>query len=143
MQIRIGKISDVHAIGLINKKAMGYCTGDDILTQRLKRICDEKNHELIVATQADDCVVGYIHVETYTSLYMDSMFNILGFAIDPQFQHQGIATQLLHAIETEAQQRNYSGIRLNSGTERLAAHQFYEKSGYMLDKTQFRFQKKF
>ena len=75
------------------KKQWGIAQVMSILTQRLKRNCDEKNHELIVATQADDCVVGYIHVETYTSLYMDSMFNILGFAIDPQFQHQGIGAR--------------------------------------------------
>lgn len=44
-------------------------------------------------------------------------------------------------LEETAQAQGFKFIRLNSGSQRQAAHQFYQAIGYHCDKTQKRFSK--
>ena len=87
-------------------------------------------------------IVGFVHAELYESLYMDTGLNILGLAVDSNFQGQGIGKKLMSAIEDYALKNNISFIRLNSNVRRVEAHKFYEGIGYICDKTQKRLIKK-
>ena len=87
-------------------------------------------------------IIGFVHAELYESLYMDTGLNILGLAVDSNFQGQGIGKKLMSSIEDYALKNNISYIRLNSNVCRTEAHKFYESIGYVCDKTQKRLIKK-
>ena len=79
----------------------------------------------------------------YESLYSDIGLNILGLAVNSNFQGMGIGKKLMVFVEEYALNNNINFIRLNSGSHRLEAHKFYENIGYICNKTQKRFIKIF
>ena len=79
----------------------------------------------------------------YESLYSDIGLNILGLAVNSNFQGKGIGKKLMVFVEEYALNNNVNFIRLNSGSHRLKAHKFYENIGYACNKTQKRFIKIF
>lgn len=132
--------SDAEAICQINATALGYPRTVEQTSEQLNKLLAD-NHHFFVGFEhpSNQQIIGYLHAQCYESLYSDTGFNILGLAVLAEFQQQGIGKQLLAAVEAEARKRNYSFIRLNSGSTRKGAHAFYRKMGYEGDKTQLRF----
>ncbi|HEM4291484.1 TPA: GNAT family N-acetyltransferase [Streptococcus suis] len=138
--IRSIEYADLSAIREINAQVLGY----DIPLEQTKiqfERCSETNGHTILVFEDDETgqVSGYIHAQVYESLYSDTGLNILGLAVLPGHQGQGIGASLLKAVEQIAQKEGYLFIRLNSAESRLQAHLFYEKNGYHSDKMQKRF----
>ncbi|HEM5193938.1 TPA: GNAT family N-acetyltransferase [Streptococcus suis] len=138
--IRSIEYADLSAIREINAQVLGY----DIPLEQTKiqfERCSETNGHTILVFEDDETgqVSGYIHAQVYESLYSDTGLNILGLAVLPSHQGQGIGASLLKAVEQIAQKEGYHFIRLNSAESRLQAHLFYEKNGYHSDKMQKRF----
>ena len=79
----------------------------------------------------------------YESFYSNLGLNILGLAVNPDFQSEGIGRKLMNKLEDYAVDNNISFIRLNSAMKREDAHNFYEHIGYTCDKVQKRFIKVF
>lgn len=142
--IRQGQLSDISAIHKINREQLHYDYPLDKTTDNFKKIlADSKHHFLLVfEDDATKQVLGYVHAELYLETYEDVMFNILALAVDRAAQKMGIGSQLMTKIEELAKTQGISQIRLNSGEERLGAHRFYEKIGYVSNKKQKRFYKK-
>ena len=80
-----------------------------------------------------------MHAQLYETIYSQTLLNVLGLAVAKEAEGRGIGKQLMTKLETEAKKCNLSAIRLNSGEQRTAAHQFYEHIGYVSDKKQKRF----
>lgn len=134
------KATDVEAICVINKEALGYTFSPEETASQLARLSKDSHHFLLgYEDDASHELFGYVHAEVYESLYSKAGFNILALAVLPQTQGQGIGKTLLQGLEHEAKKRGYNFIRLNSADHRLGAHAFYEKVGYTCDKTQKRF----
>ncbi|HEL2471919.1 TPA: GNAT family N-acetyltransferase [Streptococcus suis] len=138
--IRSIEYADLSAIREINAQALGYDVPLEQTEIQFER-CSETNGHTILVFEDDETgqVSGYIHAQVYESLYSDTGLNILGLAVLPSHQGQGIGTSLLKAVEQIAQKEGYHFIRLNSAESRLKAHLFYEKNGYHSDKMQKRF----
>jgi len=143
MMIRPATAADLSAIYALNTTALGYDLPVEKAQTALRRVLATSGHTLLVATDNQNQVQGYVHVETYLTTYFDPMYNVLALAVAPISQGQGYGRQLMTAIERLAQQRKIKAIRLNSGSQRLAAHAFYEHLGYQCNKTQKRFIKLF
>ncbi|HEM3581167.1 TPA: GNAT family N-acetyltransferase [Streptococcus suis] len=138
--IRSIEYADLSAIREINAQALGYDVPLEQTEIQFER-CSETNGHTILVFEDDETgqVSGYIHAQVYESLYSDTGLNILGLAVLPSHQGQGIGASLLKAVEQIAQKEGYHFIRLNSAESRLQAHLFYEKNGYHSDKMQKRF----
>ncbi|HEL1662176.1 TPA: GNAT family N-acetyltransferase [Streptococcus suis] len=138
--IRSIEYADLSAIREINAQALGYDVPLEQTEIQFER-CSETNGHTILVFEDDETgqVSGYIHAQVYESLYSDTGLNILGLAVLPSNQGQGIGASLLKAVEQIAQKEGYHFIRLNSAESRLQAHLFYEKNGYHSDKMQKRF----
>ncbi|HEM4952924.1 TPA: GNAT family N-acetyltransferase [Streptococcus suis] len=138
--IRSIEYADLSAIREINAQALGYDVPLEQTEIQFER-CSETNGHTILVFEDDETgqVSGYIHAQVYESLYSDTGLNILGLAVLPGHQGQGIGASLLKAVEQIAQKEGYHFIRLNSAENRLQAHLFYEKNGYHSDKMQKRF----
>ncbi|NQN65200.1 GNAT family N-acetyltransferase [Streptococcus suis] len=138
--IRSIEYADLSAIREINAQVLGYDVPLEQTEIQFER-CSETNGHTILIFEDDETgqVSGYIHVQIYESLYSNRGLNILGLAVLPGHQGQGIGASLLKAVEQIAQKEGYHFIRLNSAESRLQAHLFYEKNGYHSDKMQKRF----
>ena len=137
-------ILDANEIQKISKFVLGYDVDLDIVKKQIEKLTNDNKHNVIIGFENEQTrkIVGFVHAELYESLYMDTGLNILGLAVDSNFQGQGIGKKLMSAIEDYALKNNISFIRLNSNVRRVEAHKFYESIGYICDKTQKRLIKK-
>ncbi|MBO1871679.1 GNAT family N-acetyltransferase [Lachnoanaerobaculum sp. Marseille-Q4761] len=143
--IREINISDAEEIQKICKITLGYDVDISTVKNQINKLsCDNKHH--IIAVYEDDNIqkaIGFVHAQVYESVYSDTGLNILGLAVDPKFQGNGVGKKLMYYIEKYALDNNMAFIRLNSANYRLEAHKFYENIGYTSDKLQKRFIKIF
>lgn len=137
-------IFDAQEIQKISNNELGYDVDLDIVKKQIEKLTNDNKHNVIIGFENEQTrkIVGFVHAELYESLYMDTGLNILGLAVDSNFQGQGIGKKLMSAIEDYALKNNISFIRLNSNVRRTEAHKFYESIGYVCDKTQKRLIKK-
>ena len=132
--------TDVNAICEINQEALSYSSSPKDTASQLARLSQDSHHFLLgYEDEVSHVLLGYVHAEVYESLYFKAGFNILGLAVSPQAQGQGIGKTLLQRLDQEAKRRGYEFICLNFVDHRLGAHAFYEKVGYTCDKVQKRF----
>ena len=137
-------IFDAQEIQRISNFELGYDVDLDIVKKQIKKLTNSNKHNIIIGFENEQTrkIIGFVHAELYESLYMDTGLNILGLAVDSNFQGQGIGKKLMSSIEEYALKNNISYIRLNSNVRRTEAHKFYESIGYVCDKTQKRLIKK-
>lgn len=137
-------IFDAQEIQRISNFELGYDVDLDIVKKQIKKLTNNNKHHIIIGFENEQTrkIIGFVHAELYESLYMDIGLNILGLAVDSNFQGQGIGKKLMSSIEEYAFKNNISYIRLNSNVHRSEAHKFYESIGYVCDKTQKRLIKK-
>ena len=137
-------IFDAQEIQSISNFELGYDVNLDIVKKQIRKLTNDNQHNIIIGFENEQTrkIIGFVHAELYESLYMDTGLNILGLAVDSNFQGQGIGKKLMSSIEDYALKNNISYIRLNSNVRRIEAHKFYESIGYVCDKTQKRLIKK-
>lgn len=137
-------IFDAQEIQKISNFELGYDVDLDIIKKQIEKLTNDNKHNIIIGFENEQTrkIIGFVHAELYESLYMDTGLNILGLAVDSNFQGQGIGKKLMSSIEDYALKNNISYIRLNSNVRRIEAHKFYESIGYVCDKTQKRLIKK-
>lgn len=137
-------IFDAQEIQSISNFELGYDVNLDIVKKQIRKLTNDNKHNIIIGFENEQTrkIIGFVHAELYESLYMDTGLNILGLAVDSNFQGQGIGKKLMNSIEDYALKNNISYIRLNSNVRRIDAHKFYESIGYVCDKTQKRLIKK-
>ena len=137
-------IYDAQEIQRISNFELGYDVNLNIVKKQIKKLTEDSLHHIIIGYENEQTrkIIGFVHAELYESLYMDTGLNILGLAVDSDFQGQGIGKKLMSSIEEYALKNNISYIRLNSNVRRIDAHKFYESIGYVCDKTQKRLIKK-
>ena len=138
--IREAVPADAEIIAGISRDEMGYPCSTDIVRQRLEEL--DKRREVVFTAEADGEVIGYIHVEEYKVLYCETMANYLGVAVSSRYRRMGAGTALIKAAEDWALSRGITMMRLNSGSTRTGAHEFYRSMGYTDDKTQLHFIKR-
>ena len=137
-------IFDAQEIQSISNFELGYDVNLDIVKKQIRKLTNDNKHNIIIGFETEQTrkIIGFVHAELYESLYMDTGLNILGLAVNSNFQGQGIGKKLMSSIEDYALKNNISYIRLNSNVRRIEAHKFYESIGYVCDKTQKRLIKK-
>ena len=137
-------ILDANEIQKISNFELGYDVDLDIVKKQIEKLTNDNKHNVIIGFENEQTrkIIGFVHAELYESLYMDTGLNILGLAVNSNFQGQGIGKKLMSSIEDYALKNNISYIRLNSNVRRVEAHKFYESIGYICDKTQKRLIKK-
>lgn len=131
--------SDAPAIQRLNANDLGYDYPLVSVEEKADSILSDTEHHLVFVYQDPHAgVVGYVHGERYETLYAPTMINILALVVAKEYEKRGIGKALLRALEQEAMNQGILGVRLNSGSDRKAAHQFYMHVGYQMDKDQKR-----
>lgn len=126
--IRKVKLSDAAAIQRLNAESLGYDFDREETEAQLKRLLETDQHLILVAEE-DGQVIGYAHAASYDCLYFPSLLNLLALAVAQDFQGKGHGRALMQALREEGKAAGYTGIRINSGISRSAAHEFYRCLG--------------
>lgn len=79
-------------------------------------------------------VAGYIHGGGYECTYCAPLKNVLALAVDEKYRGLGVGRRLLEELEAWAKDKGCAGVRLVSGMDRLGAHAFYLRCGYIVRK---------
>ena len=138
-------IADTPEVAEICNAALGYNVDVENVKKQIEKLTNDKNQHIIIGYEDEITrkIIGFVHVQMYESFYSDLGLNILGLAVNPDFQGRGIGRKLMNKLEEYAVDNNISFIRLNSALKREEAHKFYEHIGYTCDKVQKRFIKVF
>ncbi len=137
--------ADSQEVAEICNAALGYNVDVENVKKQIEKLTNDKNQHIIIGYEDENTkkIIGFIHAQMYESFYSDLGLNILGLAVNPDFQGRGIGRKLMNKLEEYAVDNNISFIRLNSALKREEAHKFYEHIGYTCDKVQKRFIKVF
>src|SRR5262249_14534253 len=88
----------------------------------------------VLVALADGDVAGYVRLGRATPLAAsDHVVMILGLAVDPARQRQGVGRALMDAAATEARARGARRLRLRVLAHNEAARQLYDRSGYVVE----------
>lgn len=138
-------IADTPEVAEICKAALGYDVDVKNVKEQIEKLTNDRKQHIIIGYEDENTskIIGFVHAQMYESFYSDLGLNILGLAVNPDFQDRGIGRKLMNKLEEYAVDNNISFIRLNSAMKREEAHKFYEHIGYTCDKVQKRFIKVF
>ncbi len=128
------RLSDVNDVERLVKKA-GVFSGDEIKTagelvdDALK---NKDDYQFVFMRTDDDQLAGYT---CYGIIPLtEKSYDLYWIAVDPKFQHQGLAKTLLN--ETGQSIVRQGGAHLYAETSSLpqyeSAHRFYKKTGFIL-----------
>ena len=140
MIIRKANVNDADDIHKICQDDLGYNCSVDLVKERIALL--DLSRERVFVAEYNNRVVGFVHAEDYKTLYFDELINLLGLAVANDYRRQGVATKLIDFVEQWAKEIGIKMIRLNSGSSRKEAHEFYRKLGFDNEKEQIRFLKK-
>ena len=134
-------IADAPEVAGICKAALGYDVDVENVKKQIEKLTNNKNQHIIIGYEDKNTrkIIGFVHAHVYESFYSDLGLNILGLAVNPDFQGRGIGKKLMNKLEQYSVDNKISFIRLNSAMKREEAHKFYEHIGYTCDKVQKRF----
>ena len=138
-------IADTLEVAEICKAALGYDVDVENVKKQIEKLTNDRKQHIIIGYEDERIrkIIGFVHAQMYESFYSDLGLNILGLAVNPDFQGRGIGKKLMNKLEEYAVDNNISFIRLNSAMKREDAHKFYKHIGYTCDKVQKRFIKVF
>ena len=129
IHLRPARQEDAAALQCLNADVLGYdCSLSDTQKQ-LRRLLHMPQHLLVVAERKRE-LIGYVHAQDYDILYAAPMIDILGIAVHPDYQQQGIGSRLLAEVERWAENQNVCMILLVSG-EYVQGHMPFMKQGAM------------
>jgi GNAT superfamily N-acetyltransferase len=103
----------------------------------------ENSKDIIFVCEHFNEVIGYIHGSPYELLFSDSLINVLCFVVKEKYRNNGVGRKLIDRLECWAKDNGFSGIKLLTHPNRIHAHRFYERHGYIHTKDQKNYLKMF
>ncbi len=127
--IRIAGQRDTGAIAPLLGQ-LGYPTSAEELGERLERLTDRRDGEVLVA-ELDGDVVGlaaYVLIDVLER--PDPQCRVTALVVDDRFRRRGVAYALLHTIEETARDFGCFRLEVTSRAERAEALAFYRAAGF-------------
>jgi N-acetylglutamate synthase-like GNAT family acetyltransferase len=140
VSVRRATVADAAAIASLSAE-LGYPVEPGHIQTRLRVLLEATDQAVLVATDADHAVVGWIHGAEHLLLEVGSRCEILGLVVSSGHRRSGIGHRLLTAVEAWAHNRGLPEVSVRSNVLRESSHPFYEKHGYRRVKTQHAYRK--
>jgi len=138
--IRAMRESDVEAVHRL-AVALGYPTEPGKTLARIRAVLASDMADAFVAVDSQGRVLGWAHVFVAPFLESGPNAELGGLVVEEAARGHGIGAALVARTETWARERGIRKICLRSNVIRTEAHAFYEKLGFAIQKSQFKFQK--
>ena len=120
---------------------LGYPVDAQALRARLAELLTSDADAVLVATDADDTAIAWVHVARLFLLEASGLACIHGLVVDERHRSDGIGAALVAAAERWARDRGATAILVRSRSTRERAHRFYERIGYVEVKRSHVFEK--
>jgi GNAT superfamily N-acetyltransferase len=133
--IRAAGPGDAPALGALSTE-LGYASSDAETADRLQRVLAAPSHRVLVAENASNEIVGWIHVFGAVRVESDGFAELGGLVVTESWRGRGAGTRLVTAAERWASDHGYHKLRIRSRVERSEAHGFFERLGFAGCKTQ-------
>ena len=119
---------------------LGYAASAAEAAERLRTIDSHPGHAVLVA-ESGGAVVAWIDLHIEHSIAAGKTVQVAGLVVDENHRGSGVGRLLMRHAEEWARCNGCSSVRLRSNIIRAQAHEFYEKLGYKVTKTQKAFAK--
>jgi GNAT superfamily N-acetyltransferase len=140
-EIRRAQTSDAAEMARLSGE-LGYPMPADEMGTRLGRLLGDARHFIAVAHDGDR-LLGWMHVEHRTSLEAGDRAELMGLVVDGSVRRRGTGRVLVEAAEQWALSRGLAAQTVRSNVKRELSHPFYEALGYVREKTQHVYRKRF
>ena len=91
--------------------------------------------------ETDRHLLGWIAAEERDVLIAARQVEITGLVVDDAARGEGVGRLFVSAVERWAKSRQLGRVVVRSNIVRLESHPFYERLGYVRDKSQHAYQK--
>jgi GNAT superfamily N-acetyltransferase len=122
---------------------LGYPMSVEEMRTRLGRLLGDARHFIAVAHDAEQRLVGWMHVEHRTAIDGGEGAELMGLVVDGRVRRRGTGRTLVDAAEQWSQSQGLAGLTVRSSVARELSHPFYEALGYVREKTQHVYRKRF
>jgi GNAT superfamily N-acetyltransferase len=139
-RIRAPRAEDAAALAGLSGQ-LGYPVDAFELGERLAAVVANDDAAVLVATEADDRPIGWLHVEIRRTLVAPLSAQVMGLVVDDAARSVGIGRELLRTAEAWAAARGCRRMLVGTRVTRERAHRFYEREGYTVEKTSYFFEK--
>ena len=122
---------------------LGYPMSVEEMRSRLDRLLGDARHFIAVAHDGDHRLLGWMHVEHRTALEGGDRAELMGLVVDGSVRRRGTGRALVDAAEQWSQSQGLAVLTVRSNVARELSHPFYEALGYVREKTQHVYRKRF
>ena len=140
-EIRCAEMSDGAEIARLSAE-LGYPMSVDDMQSRLGTLLGNARHYIAVAPDGDERLLGWMHVEHRTSIEGGDRAELMGLVVDSAARRRGLGRRV-DGAEQWARSRGLKGLTVRSNVTRELSHPFYEALGYVREKTQHVYRKRF
>lgn len=138
--IRGMRESDVEAVHRLAVQ-LGYPAEPAFTLARIRDVLASDVADAFVAEDDEGRVLGWAHVFAAPFLESGPNAELGGLVVDESARGRGIGAALVARTEAWARERGIRKICLRSNVIRTEAHGFYQRLGFAIQKSQFKFQK--
>ena len=131
MLIREASIADTSSLHLLTNQ-LGYEIKSSRFKKQLEFILNSKTDILLLAVNLQN-TIGYLHAIEASRLTTDTFTEIVALVVDEKERNNGIGSALLNALQSIS---NTKEIRVRCNRNRKAAHNFYKKHNFNVNKEQ-------
>jgi GNAT superfamily N-acetyltransferase len=114
---------------------LGYPVAVDELRRRLEAVAEDGDAAVLVATDAADHAIGWLHVELKRTLVASLSAQIMALVVDERARNAGVGRELVDAAVAWAGEHGCRRLTVATRVTRERAHRFYLREGFSLDKT--------
>lgn len=132
--IRPATLGDTEAIARLAAELSYPCSAAE-MRARLQPLLESDSDAVLVA-QADDGVVGWMHVTRMESLESDPHAEIRGLIVAERVRSRGVGALFVAQAIEWARERALPKVRVRTNETRQRTHVFYEREGFSLKKAQ-------
>jgi GNAT superfamily N-acetyltransferase len=136
LAIRPPRSQDAAALAELSGQ-LGYPVTADELTGRLAAVTGNDHAAVLVASDATDRAIGWVHVELKRTLVAPLTAQIMGLVVDTGVRGGGVGRELLKAAEAWAAEHGCRQMLVGTRVTRERAHRFYAREGYSVQKTSY------
>jgi GNAT superfamily N-acetyltransferase len=122
---------------------LGYPMSVEEMRARLGRLVGDTRHFIAVAHDGGQRLLGWMHVEHRTSLDGGDQAELMGLVVDGNVRRRGTGRALVDAAEQWSQSQGLARLTVRSNVARELSHPFYEALGFVREKTQHVYRKRF
>ena len=139
-QVRPATLGDCAEIARLSAE-LGYPASASEIATRLSLLLKRSDYAVFVIDGEPPRLLGWIALENRLILEYGANVEIVGLVVDREARRLGLGKILVAAAETWARAREVGKVVVRSNVVRSESHPFYERLGYLREKTQHAYAK--